>query len=155
MTSLIHTETDLLIAVEGVQVLQRGGHQVGGGVPVDEGERFPRLQVTVGLGPIFVIAVAAALRPWSPGLLLGDAPLDGGQRLGDEGAEAVRSGRYKQLCHLVILLLQRAARGSAGAGSCNKKGVRGKWVRSHGWASEDSWYIHLGRLKKNPNKDGG
>lgn len=114
-------EADLLIAVEGVHVLQRGGHQVGRDVPVDKGQGFPRLQVAVGLGPIFVVAVDAALRPRSPGLLLGDAPLDGGQRLGDEGAEAVRSGRYKQLCHLVILLLQRAARGSAGAESCRMK----------------------------------
>lgn len=114
--------TDLLTAVVGVQVLQRSGHQVGRDVPVDEGERFPRLQVAVGLRPIFIIAVAATLRPWSPGLLLGDAPLDGGERLGGEGAEAVRSGRYKQLCHFVILLLQRAARGSAGTGSCSGKG---------------------------------
>lgn len=112
--------TDLLIAVECIQILQGGGDKRGRDVPVDEGERFPRLQVTVGLGPIFIITVTAALRPWSPGLLLGDAPLDGGQRLGDEGAEAVRSGRYKQLCHLVILLLQRAAKGSAGAGSCSQ-----------------------------------
>lgn len=116
--------TDLLTAVVGVHVLQRGGHQVRRDVPINEGERFSRFQVTVGLGPIFIIAVAAALHPWSPGLLLGDAPLDGGQRLGNEGAEAVRSGRYKQLCHLVILLLQRAARGSAGAGSCKEKEMR-------------------------------
>lgn len=103
---------------------------MGRDVPVDEGERLPRLQVAVGLGPIVIVAVAAALRPRSPGLLLGDAPLDGGQRLGDEGAEAVRSGRYKQLCHLVILLLQRAARGSAGAGSCEEKEMRGELVTS-------------------------
>lgn len=117
-------ETDLLIAVVGVHVLQRGGHQVGRDVPIDEGERFPRLQVTVGLGPIVIVTVA--LHPWSPGLLLDDAPLDGGQRLGGEGAEAVRSGRYKQLCHLVILLLQRAARGSAGAGGCSERGNEGE-----------------------------
>lgn len=117
--------TDLLVAVEGVQVLQRGGHQRGRDVPVNKGEGFPRLQVAVGSGPIFVVAVAAAIRPRSPGLLLGDAPLDGGQRLGAEGAEAVRSGRYKQLCHLVILLLQRAERGSTGAGGCGERGVKG------------------------------
>lgn len=114
--------SDLLIAVVGVQVIQRSGHQVGGDVPVNEGERFPRLQVAVGLRPIFIIAVIAALRPWSPGLFLGDAPLDSSERLWDEGVEAVRSGRYKQLCHLVILLLQRAARGSAGTGSCSLRG---------------------------------
>lgn len=118
-------ETDLLVAVVGVQVLQRSGHHVARDVAIDEGERFPCLQVAVGLRPIFIIAVAATLRPWSPGLLLGNAPLDGFERLRDEGAEAVRSGRYKQLCHLVILLLQRAARGSAGTGSCSEKGMRG------------------------------
>lgn len=110
---------DLLIAVEGVNVLDWDGHQVRRDVPIDKGKGLPRLQITVGLGPIFIVAVAAAPCPWSPGLLLGDAPLNGGQRLGDEGAEAVRSGRNKQLCHLVILLLQRAARGSAGIRSCN------------------------------------
>lgn len=130
--------TDLLIAVEGVHILKWGGHQVGRDVPINEGEGFPRLQIAVGLRPIFIVTVAAALRPWSPSLLLSDTPLDGGQRLRSEGAEAVRSGRYKQLCHLVILLLQRAARGSAGAGSCNKNDTR-----SHDQTSENSWSLHL------------
>lgn len=149
------TEADLLIAVEGVQVLQRSGHQVRRGVPVDEGQRFPCLQVAVGLWTIFIIAVAAALRPWSPGLLLGDAPLDGGQRLGDEGAEAVGSGRYKQLCHLVILLLQRAAGGSAGAGSCSetRAQVKGRgqaspieadlWTSSMASGVQGCWFNYL------------
>lgn len=113
---------------------------MGRGVPIDERQRFPRLKIAVGFGPIFVVAVAAALHPWSPGLLLGDAPLDGGQRLGDEGAEAVRSGRYKQLCHLVILLLQRAARGSAGAGSCREKKRERESVGERG---QESWSTHL------------
>lgn len=110
---------DLLIAVEGVNVLHWDGHQVRRDVPIDKGKGLPRLQITVGHRPIFIVAVAAAPCPWSPGLLLGDAPLNGGQRLGDEGAEAVRSRRNKQLCHLVILLFQRSARGSAGIRSCN------------------------------------
>lgn len=115
--------SDLLIAVVGVNVLQWDGHQVRRDVPIDKGKGFPRLQITVGLRPVFIVAVAAAPCPWSPGLLLGDAPLNGGQRLGDEGAEAVRSGRFKQLCHLVILLLQRVARGSAGTGICNTRKI--------------------------------
>lgn len=142
--------TDLLIAVVRVDVLQRGGHQVGRDIPVDEGERLPRLQVAVRRGPILVVTVAAALRPRSPGLLLGDAPLDGGQRLGDEGAEAVRSGRYKQLCHLVILLLQRAARGSAGARSCNRHENRNVTAQ----ASGNSWAQFSDSCEKTRNKLG-
>ncbi|TNN29314.1 hypothetical protein EYF80_060537 [Liparis tanakae] len=115
------------------KVLQRSGHQAGRRVPVDKGEGLPRLQVAVGPRPIVVVVVDAALRPRSPGLLLGDAPLDGGQRLGAEGAEAVRSGRYKQLGHLVILLLQRAARGSAGTGGC---GERGGVIKLDAWLSD-------------------
>lgn len=92
-----------------------------GDVPIDEGQRLPCLQVTVGCGPIIVIAIAAAPWPQLPSLFLSDALLDGGQRLGREGAKAVRSGRYKQLRHLVILLLQGAtARGSAGEQSCRE-----------------------------------
>lgn len=120
------TASDLLIAVVGVEVLQWSGHQVRRNVSINEGKGFPCLQVTVGAGPIFVDVIAAALHPRSTSLLLGDAPLNGGQRLGDEGAEAVRSGRYKQLCHLVILLLQRAARGSAGAGRCSQEREKGQ-----------------------------
>lgn len=87
--------SDLLIAVVGVNVLQWDGHQVRRDVPIDKGKGFPRLQITVGLRPVFIVGVAAVPCPWSPGLLLRDAPLNGGQRLGDEGAEAVRSGRFK------------------------------------------------------------
>lgn len=137
--------THLLTAIVGVDVLQRGGHQAGRNVPINEGERFPCLHIAVGLGPIFIVAVAAALHPWSPGLLLGDAPFDGGQRLGDEGAEAVRSGRYKQLCHLVILLLQREAKCSAGIGSCRGKARRNE-PRPKKSTSGRSEVIYLGHV---------
>ena len=112
----------LLVAVEGVQVLQRRGHQARGHVPVDEGQGLPRLQVAVG--PRLVVLVSsgavgpAALRPRPAGQLLGDVPLDGGQRLGYEGAEAVGSRRYKQLGHLDILLLGFGAAGGGEGGGC-------------------------------------
>lgn len=124
MSSKIAKQSNLLIAVVGVHVLQRCGHQLGRDIPIDEGQRFPCLQVTVGLWAIFIVAVTASVCLWSLGRFFCDAPFNGRQRLRDEGVEAVRSGRYKQLCHLVILLLYRTVKGSAGTGSCINKEKR-------------------------------
>lgn len=103
--------THFLISVVGVQVLQRCRHQAFGNLTVQEGQWLSRLQIHAGLDLVLIIALF--LLPLGPlAVLLCDACLNCFEGLAAEGAEALWTWWYKQLCHLFILLLQSERRAS-------------------------------------------
>lgn len=98
------TPTYFLVLVVGIQVFQGYRHHAFRNIPVQKWERFARLQVTAGFEHI-LFAAFCLLSFGLPGFLLGDACLNGFEGLAAEGAEAVWTRWYKQLCHLFILHL--------------------------------------------------
>lgn len=100
--------TNFLIHVEGIQVLQWCCHHARRDVPIDEGQTFARLQVTVGSGLVLVIVVTvtAVWLRWRLGFLLSDALFNFNQTFPGKVFEAVRSWRCNKGCSHVFILQQ-------------------------------------------------
>ena len=102
--SFTFTPTYFLVTVVGIQVFQGYRHHAFRNISVQKRQRFARLQVTAGL-ELILFATFFLLSFGFPGFLLCDACLNGFEGLPAEGAEAVWTRWYKQLCHLFILHL--------------------------------------------------
>lgn len=139
MSLITITQTYFLVVVIGIQVFHGYRHHALRNIPVQKWERFARLQVDAGL-ELILFAAFCLLSFGLPGFLLGDARLNGFEGLAGEGAEAVWTRRYKQLCHLFILHLQKER--------LSLRQEKGLWGSERMIGSDYRWVHYVFWLKK-------